>query len=84
MNVCGQYMVVQIGFYGSFIKKGELVVLVMQIVLGGGVDDSGEGFIVQKIIKLFIKCIIEVFRIIFVDYENEVQEGEYYNQYVVC
>lgn len=83
MNACGQHMAAQIGFHGSSIKKGELVVPAMQIVLGGGVDVSGEGFIAQKIIKLPTKRITEAFRTILADYENEAQEGEYYNQYVV-
>lgn len=83
MNACGQHMAAQIGFHGSSIKKGELVVPAMQIVLGGGVDESGEGFIAQKIIKLPTKRITDAFRTILSDYENEAQEGEYYNQYVV-
>ncbi|MEZ5045168.1 MAG: nitrite reductase [Saprospiraceae bacterium] len=82
MNACGQHMAAQIGFHGSSIKKGELVVPAMQIVLGGGVDASGIGFIAEKIIKLPTKRITAAFRLLLADYEQEAGDLEYYNAYV--
>lgn len=83
MNACGQHMAAQIGFHGSSIKSGTLVVPAMQIVLGGGVDAHGKGFVAQKIIKLPTKRITGAFRILLADYENEAQQEEYYNAYVL-
>jgi len=83
MNACGQHMAAQIGFHGSSIKSGNLVVPAMQIVLGGGVDAHGKGFVAQKIIKLPTKRITDAFRILLADYENEAQQEEYYNAYVL-
>lgn len=83
MNACGQHMAAQIGFHGSSIKSGSLVVPAMQIVLGGGVDAHGKGFVAQKIIKLPTKRITAAFRMLLADYENEAQQEEYYNAYVL-
>lgn len=83
MNACGQHMAAQIGFHGSSIKSGTLVVPAMQIVLGGGVDADGKGFVAQKIIKLPTKRITAAFRMLLADYENEAQQEEYYNAYVL-
>lgn len=45
MNACGQHMAANIGFHGSSIKNGALVIPAMQVVIGGGVSPNGEGFI---------------------------------------
>jgi len=52
MNACGQHMIGQIGFHGSSIKKKPYVIPAMQVVLGGGLDASGKGFIGEKVIKI--------------------------------
>ncbi|WP_224997534.1 nitrite reductase [Cesiribacter sp. SM1] len=82
MNSCGQHMAASIGLHGSSIKHGELVVPAMQIVLGGGVDPSGKGYVAEKIIKLPTKKIKEAFRLILDDYDANATEGEYFNDYV--
>ena len=51
MNSCGQHMAAQIGFHGSSLKKNGMVAPAMQIVLGGGVDEAGNGHIADKIVK---------------------------------
>ncbi len=81
MNACGQHMAAQIGFHGSSIKKKALVIPAMQIVLGGGVADDGQGFIAEKVIKLPTKRIPDSVRILLDDYENNAEEGEYFNDY---
>ncbi|MDX2246395.1 MAG: HEPN domain-containing protein [Bacteroidia bacterium] len=81
MNSCGQHMAAQIGFHGSSVKKGELVIPAMQVVLGGGVDPQGNGFVADKIIKLPTKRIPEAVRWVLSDYEENSLEGEYFNDY---
>ncbi|MBW3544598.1 MAG: HEPN domain-containing protein [Bacteroidetes bacterium] len=82
MNSCGQHMAASIGLHGSSIKHGEMVVPALQVVLGGGVDPSGKGFVAEKVIKLPSKKIKEALRAILNDYENGAAEGEYFNDYV--
>ena len=81
MNSCGQHMAANIGFHGSSIKKDQLVIPAMQIVLGGGVDPSGKGFIAEKVIKLPTKRIPDALRIILDDFEESGFESEYFNDY---
>lgn len=81
MNSCGQHMAAQIGLHGSSIKVDDLVAPAMQIILGGGVDPDGVGYIGDKIIKLPTKRIPDCLRIILNDYDEKAVEGEYFNQY---
>lgn len=81
MNACGQHMAANIGFHGSSIKKDGKVLPAMQIVLGGGVDPNGRGFIADKIIKLPTKRIPDALRIILNDYE-QLDTPIYFNDYV--
>lgn len=81
MNSCGQHMAANIGLHGSSIKNGERVVPALQVVLGGGVDPFGKGFIAEKVIKLPSKRIPQALRAILDDYEERAQEGEYFNDY---
>ena len=81
MNSCGQHMVANIGFHGSSIKNGEFIIPALQVVIGGGVDQSGIGFIADKVIKLPTKRIPEAVRVLFNDYEQNGIEGEYFNDY---
>ncbi|WP_017731442.1 hypothetical protein [Nafulsella turpanensis] len=81
MNSCGQHMASSIGLHGSSIKNGNKVVPALQVVLGGGVDPSGKGFIAEKVIKLPTKRIPQALRSILDDYEEGALEGEYFNDY---
>lgn len=81
MNSCGQHMAANIGFHGSSIKKEQLVIPAMQIVLGGGVDPSGKGFIAEKVIKIPTKRIPDAFRMLLNDFEDNGLENEYFNDY---
>lgn len=81
MNSCGQHMAANIGLHGSSIKNGALVVPALQVVLGGGVDPSGKGFIAEKVIKLPTKRIPQALRTILDDYDEKALEGEYFNDY---
>ncbi len=81
MNSCGQHMAANIGFHGSSFKKGALVVPAMQVVIGGGVDPQGRGFIAERIIKVPTRRIPEVVRVLLDDYEANAGENEYFNTY---
>lgn len=81
MNSCGQHMAASIGLHGSSIKVGDLVAPAMQIVLGGGVDIQGVGFVGDKIIKLPTKKMPDALRVILNDYDANGHDGEYFNVY---
>ena len=81
MNACGQHMAANIGFSGSSIKKGGLVIPAMQVVLGGGIDPEGLGFIGEKVIKIPTKKIPESVKALLVDFESNADENTYFNNY---
>jgi sulfite reductase (ferredoxin) len=82
MNSCGQHMIANIGFHGSSIKYGSKVCPAQQVVLGGGVEPDGQGFIAEKVIKIPSKRILETVRWLLADYEENADESEYFNLYV--
>jgi sulfite reductase (ferredoxin) len=81
MNGCGQHNASNIGFHGSSIKNGKLVLPALQVLLGGGFSGDGIGLIGDKVIKVPTKRGPEVLRTLFNDYEANAYDGEYYNQY---
>ncbi|WP_462247490.1 nitrite reductase [Ekhidna sp.] len=81
MNSCGQHMIANIGFHGSSIKVGDKVAPAMQVVIGGGVSQGGEGFIAEKVIKVPTRRAPQVLRSILDDYEEKHIDGEYFNDY---
>jgi len=81
MNGCGQHSAANIGFHGSSIKNGKLVLPAIQVLLGGGFNGTGIGAMGDKIIKLPTKRGPAVLRSLLQDYETNAYEGEYYNDY---
>jgi len=81
MNACGQHMIADIGFHGSSIKKLELVVPAVQIVLGGGQYENDNNFIAEKIIKLPTKKSLEALSIIIEDFELQKINGQIFHEY---
>ena len=81
MNSCGQHMAANIGFHGSSIKRGTLVYPAMQVVIGGGVDEEGKGFVADRVIKTPTKQIPDVVRTLLADYEDNGGEFQYFNDY---
>ena len=81
MNACGQHMAANIGFHGSSIKRDTLVIPAMQIVLGGGIDLHGAGFIAEKVIKIPTRRIPGAVRLLLDDYQEKALPGEYFNDY---
>jgi sulfite reductase (ferredoxin) len=53
----------------------------MQVVMGGGVDPEGKGFVAEKVIKLPTKRIPDAVRYLLDNYEDQASEGEYFNDY---
>ncbi len=82
MNSCGQHMAASIGFHGSSIKHGPLVIPALQVVLGGGLDAQGRGFVAEKVIKLPTKRIPQALRLLLDDYLEGASGGAYFNDYV--
>ena len=81
MNACGQHMAANIGFHGSSIKKANLVIPAMQVVIGGGVDPEGKGFVAEKVIKLPTKRIPQALSLVLDDYESNSDGITYFNDY---
>ncbi|MBV6643175.1 MAG: HEPN domain-containing protein [Cyclobacteriaceae bacterium] len=81
MNSCGQHMVANIGFHGSSIKYDGKVAPAQQVVIGGGVEPGGAGYIAEKVIKIPTKRIPETVRTLLLDYEANAEETEYFNEY---
>lgn len=81
MNACGQHMAANIGFHGSSIKNGTLVIPAMQVVIGGGVSPEGKGFIAEKVVKIPTKKIPEALSVLLHEYEDKGTDGEYFNDF---
>lgn len=81
MNACGQHMIANIGFQGMSIKKGEIVMPAMQVLLGGGFNKEGVSTIADKVVKVPSRVAPDAFRALIQDYDENALEGEYYNNY---
>jgi sulfite reductase (ferredoxin) len=81
MNGCGQHSAANIGFHGSSIKNGKLVLPALQVLLGGGFNGTGEGMIGDKVVKVPTKRGPAALRLLLQDYDANAFEGEYYNDY---
>jgi sulfite reductase (ferredoxin) len=81
MNGCGQHSAANIGFHGSSLKNGKLVLPALQVILGGGFSGNGAGTIGDKILKVPAKRGPATLRTLLQDYETNAFEGEYYNDY---
>ena len=81
MNSCGQHGLANIGWHGSSLKKEDKILPALQILLGGGNLGDGNGRVGQKVIKIPSKRGPEALRFILDDYQDNHQEGEYFNTY---
>ncbi len=81
MNSCGQHMAASIGFQGSSLKSGALVLPSLQLVLGGGAAGNGAGLIAEKVIKVPSKRGPQLVRNLLDDYKTNVHENEKFNDY---
>lgn len=81
MNSCGQHMAASIGFQGSSLKSGALVLPSLQLVLGGGAAGNGVGLIAEKVIKVPSKRGPELVRNLLNDYKTNALKNEKFNEY---
>ncbi len=82
MNGCGQHSLANIGFHGSSIKNGKLVLPALQVILGGGFTGvNSEGQMGDKVIKLPSKRGPRALGTLLDDYQTNAYEDEYFNQY---
>lgn len=81
MNSCGQHTLSAIGFHGSSVKVGDKIAPALQVLLGGGNLESGDGIFAEKVIKVPSKRAIETLQTILDDFEDNHREGEYYHSY---
>ncbi len=81
MNACGQHTIANIGFHGSSLKVGNNTVPALQVLLGGGVVGNGEGRMADKVIKVPSKRATHAIRLLLEDYNNNSNDGEYFNDY---
>ncbi len=80
-NSCGQHGLAAIGFHGSSIKKGKLVLPALQVLLGGMVLQDGAGRFAERVIKLPSKRGPQALRVLLEDYESHANTGEYFGEY---
>ncbi|MCU0444036.1 MAG: nitrite reductase [Microscillaceae bacterium] len=80
-NSCGQHGIATIGFHGSSLKNGSLVLPALQVLLGGKVEKDGKGRVADKVIKVPSKRGPQVLRVLLADYEANGFEGEYFADY---
>lgn len=83
MNSCGQHSLAQIGFHGSTLKQKETkkIMPALQVLLGGGAVNDGEGRVSDKVIKIPSKRALQGLDIILNEYKNNRKEGEGFNEY---
>jgi sulfite reductase (ferredoxin) len=83
MNACGQHTIGNIGFHGSSIKKDGKVIPAMQVLLGGGVDPTGQSFIADKITKVPTKRIPQLVSAVLDYFHEHRNDGEYFNHFYI-
>ncbi len=70
MNACGQHNMAEIGFQGMSINSGKLVAPALQVLLGGGNLENGQGRFSDKVIKIPSRRGPEALRLILNDFET--------------
>lgn len=82
-NSCGQHAIASIGFHGSSLRNkiNKKTIPAVQVLLGGGLGSNGDGFLAEKVIKVPSKKAPDVLRVLFNDYEENGNDGEYYYNY---
>ena len=80
-NSCGQHGIASIGFHGSSLKSGGLVLPALQVLIGGSIQSNGDGQIADKVIKIPSKRGIDALRILLNDYTRRKLQNEQYTKY---
>ncbi len=77
MNSCGQHGIGTIGFHGSSMKVNGKVVPAVQVLIGGGNLEGGEGRVANKVIKLPSKRAPEAIRVLLNDFKANKQNESF-------
>jgi sulfite reductase (ferredoxin) len=80
-NSCGQHGIAGIGFHGSSLKSGGMVLPALQVLLGGSIQSNGKGQIADKVIKIPSKRGLEALRTLLNDYTRHKLQNEQYSTY---
>jgi len=81
MNACGQHNMAHIGFQGMSINSGKLVAPALQVLLGGGNLENGQGRFADKVIKIPSRRGPEALRSILNDFEANANGVSFLNYY---
>ncbi len=81
MNSCGHHSTASIGLHGSTLRVKNKVVPAMLVHLGGGPLGAGQGSMAEKLTKIPSKRIPDALRVLLDDYQENGQNGEYFNAY---
>lgn len=81
MNACGQHNMAHIGFQGMSINSGKLVAPALQVLLGGGNLENGQGRFADKVIKIPSRRGPEALRSILNDFEANANEKSFLEYY---
>lgn len=81
MNACGQHNMAEIGFQGMSINSGKLVAPALQVLLGGGNLENGNGRFADKVIKIPSRRGPEALRLILNDFEANANGAKFLDYY---
>jgi sulfite reductase (ferredoxin) len=81
MNACGQHNMAEIGFQGMSINAGKLVAPALQVLLGGGNLENGNGRFADKVIKIPSRRGPEALRLILNDFEANANGAKFLDYY---
>lgn len=81
MNACGQHNMAHIGFQGMSINSGKLVAPALQVLLGGGNLENGQGRFADKVIKIPSRRGPKALRSILNDFENNANGQSFLEYY---
>ncbi|WP_278034129.1 nitrite reductase [Flavobacterium nitratireducens] len=81
MNACGQHNMAPIGFQGMSINAGKLVAPALQVLLGGGNLENGNGRFSDKVIKIPSRRGPEALRLILNDFETNANGAKFLEYY---
>lgn len=81
MNACGQHNMAEIGFQGMSINAGKLVAPALQVLLGGGNLQNGNGRFSDKVIKIPSRRGPEALRLILNDFEANANGAKFLDYY---
>lgn len=82
-NSCGHHAIASIGFHGSSLRNkiNKKTLPALQVLLGGGLDYNGNGYVAEKVIKIPSKKGPDALRVLFKDYIENAEKDERFALY---